>query len=167
MIRLQEIQAALLPVVGWQQDYNPQNQIDDALCVSESGLTFQGAHPLCTLGNVRAIMPDDYLYQYSAWTNTTGYAIGAKVKHGGKIWVAKNANTGSEPAANNPDWKEYNPGSDFVRNLTMNGINTTVRQLAFVSPPSTAEIRDRILKIAAKRRYQLGFPVLQRNLPIP
>ena len=128
MIRLQEIQAALLPVVGWQQDYNPQNQIDDALCVSESGLTFQGAHPLCTLGNVRAIMPDDYLYQYSAWTNTTGYAIGAKVKHGGKIWVAKNANTGSEPAANNPDWKEYNPVSDFVRNLTINGINTTVQQ---------------------------------------
>ena len=128
MIRLQEIQAALLPVVGWQQDYNPQNQIDDALCVSESGLTFQGAHPLCTLGNVRAIMPDDYLYQYPAWTNTTGYAIGAKVKHGGKVWVAKNANTGSEPAANNPDWKEYNPVSDFVRNLTINGINTTVQQ---------------------------------------
>ena len=128
MIRLQEIQAALLPVVGWQQDYNPQNQIDDALCVSESGLTFQGAHPLCTLGNVRAIMPDDYLYQYPAWNNTTGYAIGAKVKHGGKVWVAKNANTGSEPAANNPDWKEYNPVSDFVRNLTINGINTTVQQ---------------------------------------
>lgn len=118
----------MLPVVGWQQDYNPQNQIDDALCVSESGLTFQGAHPLCTLGNVRAIMPDDYLYQYPAWTNTTGYAIGAKVKHGGKVWVAKNANTGSEPAANNPDWKEYNPVSDFVRNLTINGINTTVQQ---------------------------------------
>ena len=31
MIRLQDIQTALLPVVGWQQDYNPQNQIDDAL----------------------------------------------------------------------------------------------------------------------------------------
>ena len=117
-----------MPVVGWQQDYNPQNQIDDALCVSESGLTFQGAHPLCTLGNVRAIMPDDYLYQYPEWNNTTGYAIGAKVKHGGKVWAAKNANTGSEPAANNPDWKEYNPVSDFVRNLTINGINTTVQQ---------------------------------------
>ena len=101
MIRLQDIQNALLPVVGWQQDYNPQNQIDDALCQSESGLTFQGSHPLCTLANVRAIMPDDYLYQYPAWDNSTAYAIGAKVMHNNSIWIAKHANVGSEPANNN------------------------------------------------------------------
>ena len=81
MIRLQDIQTALMHVCGWQQDYNPQNQIDDALCQSESGLTFQGAHPLVTLANVRAIMPDDYLYKYPNWDNQTPYAIGAKVKH--------------------------------------------------------------------------------------
>ena len=127
MIRLQDIQTALLPVVGWQQDYNPQNQIDDALTQSESGLTFQGAHPLCTLANVRAIMPDDYLYKFPDWKNTTPYAIGAKVKHGGKVWVAVNANTGSEPADNNSDWAAYNMLSDFVRNLTVNGINTAVQ----------------------------------------
>ena len=127
MIRLQEIQRALFPVVGWQQDYNPQNQIDAELCQSESGLTFQGAHPLCTLANVRAIMPDDYLYKYPDWKNTDAYAVGATVKHGGKVWVAKDANTGSEPNANNPDWGEYNMVSDFVRNLTANGINTVVQ----------------------------------------
>ena len=127
MIRLQDIQKALLPVVGWQQDYNPQNQIDDDLCQSESGLSFQGAHPLCTLANVRAIMPDDYLYSYPDWKIADAYAIGAKVKHGGKVWVAKNANTGSEPTASNPDWGEYNMVSDFVRNLTVNGINTAVQ----------------------------------------
>jgi len=127
MIRLQDIQTALLPVVGWQQDYNPQNQIDDALTQSESGLTFQGAHPLCTLANVRAIMPDDYLYKYPDWNNTATYTVGAKVKHGGKVWVAVNANTGSEPAANNSDWASYNMLSDFVRNLTVNGINTAVQ----------------------------------------
>ena len=127
MIRLQDIQNALLPVVGWQQDYNPQNQIDDALCQSESGLTFQGAHPLCTLANVRAIMPDDYLYQYPAWDNSTAYAIGAKVMHNNSIWIAKHANVGSEPANNNNDWKLYNMVSDFVRQLTVNGINTAVQ----------------------------------------
>ena len=127
MIRLQDIQTALLPVVGWQQDYNPQNQIDDALTQSESGLTFQGAHPLCTLANVRAIMPDDYLYKYPDWNNTATYTVGAKVKHGGKVWVAVNANTGSAPAANNSDWASYNMLSDFVRNLTVNGINTAVQ----------------------------------------
>ena len=127
MIRLQDIQTALLPVVGWQQDYNPQNQIDDALTQSESGLTFQGAHPLCTLANVRAIMPDDYLYKYPDWNNTTPYAVGAKVKNGGKVWVAVNPNTGSAPADNNPNWAAYNMVSDFVRNLTINGINTAVQ----------------------------------------
>lgn len=117
----------MLPVVGWQQDYNPQNQIDDALCQSESGLTFQGAHPLCTLANVRAIMPDDYLYKYPNWNNATAYPAGSKVMHTSKLWIAKNANVGSEPAAGNTDWAEYNMVSDFVRQLTVNGINTAVQ----------------------------------------
>lgn len=128
MIRLKELQTALLPVVGWQQDYNPQNQIDDSLCESESGLTFQGAHPLCTLANIRAIMPDDYLFQYPDWVNNVGYGIGTKVKHHNIVWIAKANNVGSEPAANNPDWAEYNMLSDYVRQLTINGINQTVQQ---------------------------------------
>jgi len=115
-------------VVGWQQDYNPQNQIDPALCQSESGLTFQGAHPLVTLANIRSIMPDDYLYKYPAWNNATAYAQGAKVQHGGIVWIATAANTGSEPVANNPDWAEYNILSDFVENLTLQGIKTAVQQ---------------------------------------
>lgn len=127
MIRLQDIQNALLPVVGWQQDYNPENQIDDALTQSESGLTFQGAHPLCTLANVRAIMPDDYLYKYPNWNNATAYGAGDKVKHTGKVWIAKTANVGSEPGQNADDWAEYNMVSDFVRQLTINGINTAVQ----------------------------------------
>lgn len=127
MVRLQDIQTALLPVVGWQQDYNPQNQIDDALTQSESGLMFQGAHPLCTLANVRAIMPDDYLYKYPDWNNATGYATGAKVKHANVVWKAKTANAGSEPADGNDDWEPFNMVSDFVRQLTINGINTAVQ----------------------------------------
>ena len=127
MIRLQDIQTALLPVVGWQQDYNPDNQIDDELTQSESGLTFQGAHPLCTLANVRAIMPDDYLYKYPNWNNATTYAAGSKVKHTEKVWIAKTANVGAEPDQNPDDWSEFNIVSDFVRQLTINGINTAVQ----------------------------------------
>lgn len=127
MIRLQDIQTALLPVVGWQQDYNPQNQIDESLCVSESGLTFQGAHPLVTLANVRAIMPDDYLYKYPNWNNQTAYRIGDKVKHKSVVYVAKTNNTGADPEQNPEDWAEYNMVSDFVRHLTVNGINTAVQ----------------------------------------
>lgn len=128
MIRLKELQTALLPVVGWQQDYNPQNQIDESLCESESGLTFQGAHPLCTLANIRSIMPDDYLFQYADWVNDIGYGIGSKVKHNGIVWIARANNVGSEPAEGNSDWAKYNMLSDYVRQLTINGINQTVQQ---------------------------------------
>ncbi len=128
MIRLKEIQTALLNVCGWEQDYNPQNQIDDSLCITESGLTFQGAHPLVTLANVRAIMPDDYLFRYQNWKNDAFYRRTDKVKHGGKVWQAQIDNVGSEPADNNPDWKEYNMLSDFLRHMTVNGINTAVQR---------------------------------------
>ena len=139
MVRLQDIQAALLNVVGWAQDYNPQNQIDNALCQSESGLTFQGAHPLVTLANIRAIMPDDYLFQYPEWNTIISYKRGAKVRHNGILWIANLDNVGQEPEKSdfNQDfnndfggtspWVVYNMVSDFVRNLTINGINTAVQ----------------------------------------
>lgn len=127
MLRLDEIQNALFGVVGWEQDYNPNNQIDPRLCVSESGLTFQGAHPLLTLENIRSIMPDDYLFKYPNWKDDVPYSEGAKVKHKNTIWKAKNANTGSEPEDNNPDWEEYNLLSDFLEHLTRQAINTAIQ----------------------------------------
>ena len=128
MIRLQDIQAALLHVVGWQQDYNPQNQIDESLCESESGLTFQGAHPLCTLANIRAIMPDDYLFRYPEWA-AGQYAKGSKVRYKNVVWIATATVVladGAPDLAGSP-WKEYNMVSDYVYNLTINGINTAVQ----------------------------------------
>lgn len=133
MIRLQDIQTALLPVVGWQQDYNPQNQIDESLCESESGLTFQGAHPLCTLANVRAIMPDDYLYKYPEWQALRAYPVNTVVRYTDdedveKLYISIEATTGRDP---NPTesykWREYNMVSAYVRNLTIQGINTAVQ----------------------------------------
>lgn len=125
MIRLTEIQSALLPVVGWQQDYNPQRQIDAELCRSESGLTFQGAHPLVTLANIRSIMPDDYLYAYPEYNSTVGYSSGDKVGYDGKVWMAKQDVFDVAPSEGQY-WTEYDMTSDFVRNLTIEGINTAV-----------------------------------------
>lgn len=139
MIRLQEIQQALLPVVGWQQEYNPDHQIDKALCKSESGLTFQGAHPLVTLANIRAIMPDDYIFQYPEWNIALTYKVGKKVRWNNRVWIANHDNVGQEPKLSdfNKDfnndfggespWVVWNMESDFVRNLTINGINTAVQ----------------------------------------
>lgn len=58
MIRIKEIQDKLQNLVGWEQA--------NGTTESESGLTFQMAHPLVTLQNVRSIMPegadlDEYL----------------------------------------------------------------------------------------------------------
>lgn len=49
----------MLHTVGWEQSFDPNMQIADRLTESESGLTFQGAHPLCTLNNIRSIMPTE------------------------------------------------------------------------------------------------------------
>ena len=117
-----------MPVVGWEQDYNPQNQIDEALCQSESGLTFQGAHPLVTLANVRAIMPDDYLYKYPEWNADAAYQKGAKVNRAGTVYIAKAANAGAAPESNPDEWAVYNMLSDYLRHLTVNGINTAVQR---------------------------------------
>lgn len=129
MLRLQEIQAALLPVVGWEQDYNPQNLIDESLCQSESGLTFQGAHPLVTLANIRAIMPDDYLFRYPDWSAGV-YPKGTKVKYSGVLWIATSTVVLSDgaPGTEGAPWAAYNMVSDYVRNLTINGITTAVQQ---------------------------------------
>ena len=127
MIRLPEIQSALAALVGWEQSYNPANEIDDSLTQSESGLTFQGAHPLVTLENIRAIMPDDWGYQYPEWNASTSYAAGAKVRHNGKVWQAKSASTGAEPEDGAAEWAVYNMLSDYLRRLTANGINTAIQ----------------------------------------
>ena len=142
MYRLRDIDKALLPLVGWEQAYNPEEQIDKDLCRSESGLTFQGAHPLCTLNNIRSVMPDDYILNYPEWNVLVPYKVGKKVRHNDRVWICNEDNTGIEPTISdfNADfnndfggasagaWVLYNMTSDYVRNLTINGIHTAIQQ---------------------------------------
>lgn len=127
MLRLQDIQQALSHVVGWEQHYDPNYTIDEALTESESGLTFQGAHPLVTLENVRAIMPDGWNRQYKDWSDRQFYAEGDKVHYTEKFWQATLPNFNSPPSDNNQEWKEFHPISDFVNRLTVDGITTAVQ----------------------------------------
>ena len=127
MYRLQDIQKALSKVVGWEQSYNPAEAIDVDLTESESGLTFQGAHPLLTLDNMRSVMPDDWGYQYPEWTEGTEYKEGDKVRHIGQVWIAVQDNVGQEPTAESIYWTAYNILSDFLRKLTNDGIAKAVQ----------------------------------------
>lgn len=125
MIRLNEIETALMNVVGWEQSYDPAKAIDADLTVSESGLTFQGAHPLVTLDNMAAIMPDDWGFQYPQWVSGTTYPKGAVVSHSGEYWEALHI-TNTEPVEGD-SWKKYNILSDFLRRLTRNAVHTAVQ----------------------------------------
>ena len=126
MIRIAEIQDALLPLVGWEQGYTEDLIIEDALTQSESGLTYQGAHPLVTLENVRAIMPEDYAQRYPAWSASPTYEAGAKVTHKNKVWIAVAENTNAEPSVVR-SWREFNPMSDFIESMERNAIAQTVQ----------------------------------------
>lgn len=129
MIRIQTIQEALLHLVGWQQSYDPQKQIDAALTESESGLMFQQAHPMVTLENVRSIMPENFLYQYPSYSAQSTYKPEAKVKHEGKVWknVSGEELTGVAPAAGSTDWAEYDFLSDYLGDMTRSAIAKMVQ----------------------------------------
>ena len=128
MIRIQAIQEALLHLVGWEQSYDPQKQISNELTDTESGLTFQQAHPMVTLENIRAIMPEEYMYQYPAWNGTTEYGKGAKVSHTNKVWISTaNHNEGNTPADGSDYWDEYDFMSDWLLRLTKSAIAKTVQ----------------------------------------
>lgn len=129
MLRLHEIQDAFQKLVGWEQDYDPAQAIDAELCQSESGLTYQQAHPQVTLENIRNIMPMGFLGQHPYWSSLVTYAKDDKVNHKGKTYIALRANSGVEPGGQGAgnDWAVYNSLSDYLRKLTTDGINTMIQ----------------------------------------
>lgn len=134
MYRIKEIQDALLHVCGWEQSYNPKEAINSDLTRSESGLMFQGAHPLLTLDTMRAIMPDDWGYQYPEWNSRETYSAGTIVQYdlNGNddelYWESiRDNNTNEIPGQSILFWKPYNILSDFLERLTRNGIATAIQ----------------------------------------
>jgi hypothetical protein len=138
MYRIKEITEKLFNLVGWEQSYNPANAIDRSLTESETGLYFQGAHPLITLDNVAAIMPDDWAYQYPAWNAIRIYKPGDKVMAGNVVWIAKIENQNQQPQSSDFSndysndfggeyWRAYNMLSDFLGKLTRDGIVKAVQ----------------------------------------
>lgn len=134
MYRIKEIKDALLHVCGWEQSYNPKEAIDSDLTRSESGLMFQGAHPLLTLDTMRAIMPDDWGYQYPEWNSRETYSAGTIVQYdlNGNddelYWESiRDNNTNEIPGESVLFWKPYNILSDFLERVTRNGIATAIQ----------------------------------------
>ena len=133
MIRINEICEALKHVCGWEQSYDPAKAIDDNLTQTESGLYFQGAHPLLTLDSMEAIMPDDWGIQYPVWDALTQWKQNKVVQYGNDtngnklFWKAKADNVGEEPTEDSLFWSKYNILSDFLERMTRNGIATAIQ----------------------------------------
>lgn len=133
MIRINEICEALKNVCGWKQSYDPAKAIDDNLTQTESGLYFQGAHPLLTLDSMEAIMPDDWGIQYPVWDALTQWKQNKVVQYGNDtngnklFWKAKADNVGEEPTEDSLFWSKYNILSDFLERMTRNGIATAIQ----------------------------------------
>lgn len=127
MLRITDITNALFHLVGWEQHYRPDMAIDTDLTQSESGLFFQGAHPLLTLETMRSVMPEDIALAYPSWKQDTTYAQGDTVNYGGSTWRSlQDGNAGNEPAAGEW-WEAYDPLSDFLRKVTRDGIVRAVQ----------------------------------------
>lgn len=142
MIRLKEIQDAMLHLVGWEQSYDPEKAIDSDLLESESGLYFQAAHPLMTLDNIENTIPENFNLQYPGWDEDAEYSTGAKVRHHGKVYVALAPSVNIEPSEETTDtWKVYNFLSDYLKRLTRAGINKAI-QTFLQTKQLTRETRD-------------------------
>ena len=131
MIRIADIQNALLPLVGWHQDYDPQHQIEETLTQSESGLYYQDAHPLMTLENIRSIMPDGFKFQYKEWEADVHYSKGDKRSYNGVVYKAKDDNVNEQPDTSD-EWEVFDIVSDFIKEQTLSGIALMVQTFLLV-----------------------------------
>lgn len=125
MLRIKDIQEGLRPLVGWEQAEGNGQKILPYLTMSESGLTYQQAHPLLILDNIRAILPE-MPAEYEAWNNEKVYMKGDICTHDGKNYISDaNNNINHEPTNyedGDDNWRGYDPLSEFLRKMTDEGI---------------------------------------------
>lgn len=135
MIRANDIQKALLHLIGWQQSYDTTNiKIADSLTESESGLYFQQVHPLLTLENMSCIAPDFKNTEFPAYEEKE-YAKGNIVSYNGKLYkLTQDNNIAEENSYISPDnedyWEETNLFSEWLENKTKASIQKAITRFA-------------------------------------
>lgn len=137
MYRLKEIRDAWRHLVGWERNENLGDDIAAVLSQSESGLYYNGAHPLVTAANVAAVLPDDYDTSFPEYNPIRTYVRGDIVSYGGSLWCALSQMRGISPQQSadfnddfNDDfakgWARYTPASAYMQKLTDDGIAKVV-----------------------------------------
>ena len=147
MIRIDDIVLGLEHLVGWEQGILPQDRVDELLTETESGLTFQAAHPMVTMKNLKSVMPEMSAEDFPKWNRYKFYKAGSIVQHNGEIFIALVNNIAQEPrtADFNDDfnvdysksngspvghagyWKIFDPVSAWLRSLQRQAITQMVQ----------------------------------------
>jgi hypothetical protein len=148
MIRIEAILLALEHLVGWEQGILPEEQINDSLTETESGLYYQAAHPMLTLKNLLSVIPEMGPQNYPSWNKYKFYHKGDIVEHNGMLFKARFNNIAQEPrtADFNDDfnndyshsngspvgsagyWEQYDVLSDWLRRLQRQAITSMVQR---------------------------------------
>ena len=138
MLRIKEIQQGLQHLVGWEQSVGTQPRISQSLTESESGLTFNAAHDLLTLDNIRATLP--VMPAAPEWKDNVTYSKGEIVNYDGTDYISLvNDNFGHQPGSDfnadyNDDfgdgyWRVYDQLSEYLRKATADGIARMANRL--------------------------------------
>jgi len=121
MVRMQEIQESLLPLVGWRQRQD-REKLSAFLTQSESGLYYQDAHPLLTLENLESISPDFSSYVYTGYSSESAYKAGNVVMLENtldrKYYKAAKDVPENVAITDNEYWIETNPFSEWLEAKT-------------------------------------------------
>lgn len=139
MYRSKAVVDALMHVVGWKPDLNPDLQIAGGLTQSESGLNYQSAHPMCTLAMINALIPPELDRSIKAWTAQTDVKKGRLYKYQTYYWKAKKNSKGQEPPYQDFDgdfnedfgneyWQATNLLTEKVEEFTRDGIQNAVQK---------------------------------------
>ena len=117
MIRIEDIKRELAHVVGWEQGLVPKDLIADELTETESGLYYQEAHPMVTMENLRAVMPEMDVTIYPMWVETEPYKKGVVIRHADLLYRALKQNEGVEPGTDDETWEQVDVVSLWLRSL--------------------------------------------------
>lgn len=130
MIRIAEIQNAMLPLIGWRQSYDANDLvISEALTKSESGLYYQDAHPLLTLQNLSSIAPDFKNVNYPTHNLEESYKKGVVVALEDKYYKAiQDVPADVVEITNEEYWIETNPFSEWLETKTKASITKAINR---------------------------------------
>ena len=181
MLRLKELQTALLPLIGWQPDYtDPELAIAEELTVSESGLYFQQVHPLLTLQNMSSIAPDFKNTNFSNYDSTKVYNTNDIVSYNDIKYRALKPSEAMQPDVEPEYWESINLFSEWLKSKTIASIQKAISRFInekIVNGTSKALCENRTLfdntgRIAdtVKNKHNLvGFeiiPVRSRGITV-